>query len=86
MKQHGKSAYKIAVFLSTHPAVGKIFHPGLPSHPHHHLALKQSYGHSGMIAFYVNGGYQQTRKFLQSTKVVTLCGSLGGVESVASIP
>lgn len=86
MKQHGKSAYKIALFLSNHSAVGKIYHPGLPSHPHHLLALKQSYGHSGMIAFYVKGGYQETRKFLQSMKVITLSGSLGGVESVASIP
>lgn len=86
MKQHGKSAYKIAQLLSNHKAVEKIYHPGLPSHPQHLLALKQSYGHSGMISFYVKGGYQQARKFLQSMKVITLCGSLGGVESVASIP
>ncbi|KAG4077512.1 hypothetical protein HA402_002939 [Bradysia odoriphaga] len=68
MKQHGKSAYKIAQFLSTHPAIEKVLHPALPSHPQHHLALKQSYGHSGMIAFYVKGGYKNTKKFLQSTK------------------
>lgn len=86
MKQHGKSAFKIAQFLSNHLAVEKVFHPGLPSHPHHLLALKQSYGHSGMISFYVKGGYKTTRKFLQSMKVVILCGSLGGVESAASIP
>jgi len=86
MKQHGKSAFKIAEFLSNHSAVEKIFHPGLPSHPHHKLALKQSYGHSGMISFYVKGGYTSARKFLQSIKIVTLCGSLGGVESVACIP
>lgn len=86
MKQHGKSAHKIAVFLSTHPAVDKVLHPALPTHPQHHLALKQSYGHSGMISFYVKGGYKNTKKFLQSTTLITLCGSLGGVESVASIP
>ncbi|KAJ6641821.1 Cystathionine gamma-lyase [Pseudolycoriella hygida] len=86
MKQHGKSAYKIAVFLSNHPAVEKVYHPGLPSHPQHELALKQSYGHSGMISFYVKGDYESTKKFLLSMKVVSLCGSLGGVESVASIP
>lgn len=86
MKQHGKSAYKIASFLSSHPAVDGVYHPGLPSHPQHSIALKQCYGHSGMISFYVKGGYQRTKKFLQSTKIVALCGSLGGVESVASIP
>lgn len=86
MKQHGKSAYKIALFLSQHPAVEKIYHPGLPSHPHHLLAVKQSYGHSGMIAFYIKGSYEQAKKFLKSMKVITLSGSLGGVESVASIP
>lgn len=86
MKQHGKSAFKIAEFLSNHPAVEKIFHPGFPSHPHHKLALKQSYGHSGMISFYVKGGFTSARIFLKSIKVITLSGSLGGVESVASIP
>lgn len=86
MKQHGKSAFKIAEFLSNHPAVEKVLHPGFPSHPHHELALKQSYGHSGMISFYVKGGYTSASKFLKSMTVVTLCGSLGGVESVASIP
>lgn len=86
MKQHGKSAYKIALFLSTHAAIEKVIHPGLPSHPHHLLALKQSYGHSGMISFYVKGDYQNTKKFFSSMKLITLCGSLGGVESVACIP
>ncbi|XP_037049017.1 putative cystathionine gamma-lyase 2 [Bradysia coprophila] len=86
MKQHGKSAYKIAQFLSTHPAIEKVLHPALPSHPQHHLALKQSYGHSGIISFYVKGGYKNTRKFLLALRIIMLCGSLGGVESVASIP
>jgi len=86
MERHGKSAFKIAEFLSNHSAIEKILHPGLSSHPHHLLALKQSYGHSGMIAFYVKGGCDSAKKFLKSMKVISLCGSLGGSESVASIP
>ncbi|XP_037045736.1 putative cystathionine gamma-lyase 2 [Bradysia coprophila] len=77
------SSTKIVKDISS---IEKVLHPALPSHPQHHLALKQSYGHSGMISFYVKGGYKNTRKFLQSMRVVILCGSLGGVESVASIP
>jgi cystathionine gamma-lyase len=86
MEQHSKSALKAARFLETHSKVTKVLHPGLPSHPQHEIALRQMYGHSGMIAFYVAGNLANSTKFLQTLKLVTLCPSLGGDLSTVSLP
>jgi cystathionine gamma-lyase len=86
MEQHSKSALKAARFLETHSKVLKVIHPGLPSHPQHAIALRQMYGHNGMISFYVAGNLANSTKFLQTLKLVTLCASLGGDLSTASLP
>ncbi|EFN62825.1 Cystathionine gamma-lyase [Camponotus floridanus] len=83
MQQHMKNALAIAKFLESHPCVERVFHPYLPSHPQHELALKQTTGHSGMISFYLKG---DTEKFLKALKVFTLADSLGGYESVIKLP
>ena len=59
---------------------------GLPSHPQHELAKRQSYGHSGMVSFYIKGGEREANKFFDFIKVFILATSLGGVESLAQIP
>ena len=51
-----------------------MIHPGLKSHPQHALAMKQMKGFSGMIAFYIRGGMDQSSKFLSALKVFTLAG------------
>lgn len=86
MKQHSQSSLIIAKQLETHPLVEKVIHPGLPSHPQHAIALRQSYGHSGIISFYIKGGLEESKKFLQAVKVFTLAESLGGYESLAELP
>jgi len=86
MEQHSKSSLKIAEFLQSHPSIEKVMHPGLLSHPQHNLSLKQCYGHSGVMSFYMKGGLPAAKKFLQSLKVFTMVTSFGGVESTAGIP
>jgi cystathionine gamma-lyase len=85
MPLHMKNAFAVATFLSTHPKVEKVLHPGLKSHPQHELALKQTSGHSGLISFYIkkNGSGD---KFLQNLKIFSLAESLGGYESLAELP
>ncbi len=51
IQQHCKNAQAIAEFLETHPAVDKVFYPGLPSHPNHAVAKKQSTGFGGIVSF-----------------------------------
>lgn len=86
MQQHSKNSLVVAKFLESHPKVKSVLHPGLPSHPQHELAKKQSYGHSGIMSFYLDGDLNNSKKFLQNLKVFTLAESLGGYESLAELP
>jgi len=84
MPLHMQNAFKVAEFLSSHPKVDKVLHPGLPNHPQHELALKQCSGHSGLISFYIKSGSSST--FLKNLKLFSLAESLGGYESLAELP
>lgn len=86
MEKHMKNGIAIAEYLESHPNVLKVFHPALKSHKQHLLARKQSYGHSGMIAFYLKGGETESKKFLQSLNVFRLATSLGDVGSIIAMP
>lgn len=86
MEQHQKNAIQIAKYLEKHPAVEKVLHPGLPSHPQHELALKQTYGYSGVFSFYIKGDLEASKKFFEALELFTLAESLGGYESLAELP
>lgn len=85
------NALEIAKMLEKHPKIEKVIYPGLKSHPHHQIALKnransKMSGGSGMLAFYIKGNLAKTNKFLSSLHVITLAESLGGVESLIESP
>jgi cystathionine gamma-lyase len=86
MKAHQENALAIANFLETHPKVEKVIYPGLKSHPQHELAREQMHGFGGMITFYIRGGMESARKFLENVNVFSLAESLGGVESLIEHP
>ncbi|MCK6597217.1 MAG: cystathionine gamma-synthase [Bdellovibrionaceae bacterium] len=86
MKAHESNAQKIAEFLEKHPKVEKVIYPGLKSHPQYELAKKQMSGFGGMITFYIKGGLNEARKFLEKVQVFALAESLGGVESLIEHP
>ncbi len=86
MKAHAENAMKIAKYLEKHPLVEKTVYPGLESHPQHALAKKQMSGFGGMITFFIKGGMESARIFLESVKVFALAESLGGVESLIEHP
>ena len=86
MRQHSENSFQVAKFLEAHPKIEKVLHPGLASHPHHALAVKQSYGHSGMLAFYLKGKDDASSKLLKALNVIVVADSLGGVESLIEIP
>lgn len=86
MKAHNENAMKVAQFLETHPMVEKIVYPGLKSHPQYELAKSQMHGFGGMITFFIKGGLEASRKFLESVQVFALAESLGGVESLIEHP
>jgi cystathionine gamma-lyase len=86
MKAHQENAMKIAKFLETHPKVEKVIYPGLASHPQHALAKSQMSGFGGMITFFVKGGIEESRRFLENVHLFALAESLGGVESLVDHP
>lgn len=86
MRAHEKNATKIAYYLETHPKVEKVIYPGLKSHPQHELAQKQMKGFGGMITFFIKGGIEESRRFLENVKLFALAESLGGVESLVDHP
>ena len=86
MKAHEQNAIKISAFLESHPKVEKVVYPGLKSHPQHELAKKQMTGFGGRITFFLKGGMDESRRFLENVKLFALAESLGGVESLVDHP
>jgi cystathionine gamma-lyase len=86
MERHAGNALKIAQFLESHPKVRKVIYPGLTSHPQHELARKQMAGFGGIVTFFIKGGREAARKFLERVTVFSLAESLGGVESLIEHP
>ncbi len=86
MKAHAENAMAIAKFLEAHPRVEKVLYPGLESHPQHALAKEQMSGFGGMITFYLKGGMEESRTFLEKVSIFSLAESLGGVESLIEHP
>ena len=86
MKEHEANALHLAKLLEQHPAVARLFYPGLPSHPQHELAKEQMSGFGGMVTFALKGGLPAVEKLISRIKLFALADSLGGVESLISSP
>lgn len=86
MKAHEQNAIKISSYLENHAKVERVVYPGLKSHPQHDLAKKQMKGFGGMITFFLKGGIDESRRFLENVKLFALAESLGGVESLVDHP
>ncbi|HUL39626.1 MAG TPA: PLP-dependent transferase, partial [Methanomassiliicoccales archaeon] len=86
MERHNRNGQEIARFLETHPKVERVHYPGLASHPQHALARNQMSGFGGMVSFEVRGGRAMAEKALRSFQIIKMATSLGGVDSLASMP
>jgi cystathionine beta-lyase/cystathionine gamma-synthase len=86
MKTHNESGLKLAQFLEGHPAVAKVNYPGLSSHPRHDRARELFDAFGGMLSFEPKGGVDAANKFIHNTTLPIVAPSLGGVESLVTIP
>jgi cystathionine beta-lyase len=87
VKQHCINAQIVAEFLETHPAVDKVFYPGLKNHVNHNIAAKQAKGFGGIVSFTLkNDTEEAATSFVTSTKYFKLAESLGGVKSLLCHP
>ena len=86
MERHCANAQKVAVFLESHPAVSRVWYPGLPSHPDHELAKKQMTGFGGMISFELKGGLEAGKRMMNRVQFATLAVSLGNTDTLIQHP
>jgi len=86
VERQNSNAMQIARYLQTHPAVEKVFYPGLPDHIHHDIAKRQMSGFGGMLSFMVKGGFDAVKLVLPQLVLAHRAANLGPVETVVGPP
>jgi cystathionine gamma-synthase len=86
MRAHGESTSQVVELLACHPAVAKVYYPGLASHPGHAIAKAQQSGFGAMASFELKGTVENVKALLGSLHLFSLAESLGGVESLVAHP
>ena len=87
IQQHCRNAQSVAEYLQGHPAVAKVFYPGLKHHPNHNISKKQCKGFGGIVSFTLQEDTEAAATaFVTSTQYFKLAESLGGVKSLLCHP
>ena len=86
VQRQNENALRVAEFLSTHPHVTRAHYPMLKGHPDYELARKYLAGAGGVVSFEVEGTGEDACRVSEALNLFTLAPSLGGVESLVSIP
>lgn len=86
IRVHQQNTQAIVELLAGHPAVAKVYYPGLVTHPGHALAAGQQKGFGAMLSLELQGGEAAARAFVEGLRWFTLAESLGGVESLIAHP
>ena len=86
VERQNESALRIAEFLNRHPSVAKVHYPLLKAHPDYAIAKKQMTGAGGVVSFEVKGNGADACRVAEALNLFTLAPSLGGVDSLVTIP
>jgi cystathionine beta-lyase/cystathionine gamma-synthase len=86
VQRHADNAAAIAHALVAHPAVTRVYYPGLADHPGHAVATRQMTGFGGMLSFELAGTAEDVTAFVSNRRLFTLGESLGGVKSLICHP
>ncbi|MGH8520237.1 MAG: O-succinylhomoserine sulfhydrylase [Gammaproteobacteria bacterium] len=86
MRAHSDNALRLAEALERHPAVERVYYPGLPSHPQHDLARRQQSGFGGIVSFVVRGGREPAWRLIDTTRVFSITANLGDTKSTITHP
>jgi cystathionine beta-lyase/cystathionine gamma-synthase len=86
VERQNESALRIAEFLSQHPKVTRVHYPLLKQHPDYAIARKQMKGAGGVLSFEVEGSGADACRVAEALNLFTLAPSLGGVDSLVTIP
>jgi O-succinylhomoserine sulfhydrylase len=89
VRVHAQSdrALELARWLEAHPAVERVYHPGLASHPQHELAMRQQNGRGGaVLAFNVRGGRDEAFAVVDATRICSIAANFGDVRTIITHP
>ena len=87
MERHNQNGQAVAEFLADHPAVEKVYYPGLESHPYYEVAQETMRGFGGLVTFLVkDADWRQTANIVDHCKIARIAPSLGGVETLIEQP
>jgi cystathionine beta-lyase/cystathionine gamma-synthase len=86
VQRQNENALQVAQFLKAHPKVRSVSYPFLDGHPQQALAMEQMRGGGGVLSFEVDGTGEDACHFAEALQLFTLAPSLGGVESLVTIP
>jgi cystathionine beta-lyase/cystathionine gamma-synthase len=84
--RHNANGMAIASALDGHPAIERVYYPGLASHPDHDVAKRQMSGFGGMVCIDLKGGEDAACRAFDRLRVISRAASLGGAESLCSLP
>jgi len=82
VRRQNENGEQIARFLEAHPAVRRVYYPGLPSHPEHAIAKRLMGGFGGVVSFEVEGTLDDASRFVDALRVPYIGPTFGGVESI----
>ncbi|MEO0443738.1 MAG: aminotransferase class I/II-fold pyridoxal phosphate-dependent enzyme [Pseudomonadota bacterium] len=86
MQAHSENANTIATALNNHPAIEKVYHPSLADYECSELKQLCRGNYGGVVSFEVRGGDDAALRFLENLKIPQVATSLGGIESLVSMP
>jgi O-succinylhomoserine sulfhydrylase len=87
VRAQSESTLQLARWLEAHPAVARVYYPGLPSHPQHELAMRQQNGIGGaVLSFDIKGGREQAFAAIDATRVCSIAANFGDVRTIITHP
>jgi O-succinylhomoserine sulfhydrylase len=86
VRAQSAAAHELARWLEAHPAVDRVYYPGLASHPQHELATRQQRGYGAIVSFDVKGGRAAAWRVIDSTRLISITGNLGDVKTTITHP
>jgi len=86
VRRQNENGQRVAEFLDGHPAIVRVYYPGLPTHPDHGVARRQMTGFGGVVSFEIEGDMDKTGRFIDLLRLPYIGPTLGGVESIVEQP
>lgn len=86
VRRQNENGQRVADFLDGHPAVHRVYYPGLPTHPDYEVARRQMTGFGGVVSLEIDGDMDKTGRFIDLLRLPYIGPTLGGVESIVEQP